>query len=56
MKINPHNHQEKYLKWKEKVKDGIPFLTKENSSLILQYLSDMEREINISLRKVSEDY
>jgi hypothetical protein len=31
MKIDPYNHKEKYLNWKEKVKDGIPGITKENS-------------------------
>jgi len=48
MKIDPYKHKERFLAWKEKVKEGIPNITKENSDLILQYLNDMERGVNIS--------
>jgi hypothetical protein len=52
MKIDPHHHKEKYFSWKEKVKDGIPELSKENSNLILQYVLDMEKGINVSAKNV----
>lgn len=46
MKIDPHKHKERYFKWKESLKDGIiNDLSKENSSLILKYLQDMENGI-----------
>ena len=48
MKIDPYKHKEKYLGWKERVKYGIPDISKENSDFILQYLIDMERGVNIS--------
>ncbi len=48
MRIDPYKHRERYLKWGEKVKNGIFDLSKENSDLILQYLNDMEKGINIS--------
>jgi hypothetical protein len=50
MKLDPYKHKEKYLKWKEKVKDGIPFISKENSDLTIQYLSDMERGLNVATK------
>ena len=48
MKIDPYKHKESYLAWKEKVKGGIPEISKQNSDLILQYVGDMEFGINIS--------
>lgn len=48
MKIDPYKHQERYYKWKDKVKYGIPNISKENSDLILRYLGDMEKGINIA--------
>ncbi len=48
MKIDPYNHKEKYLRWKESVKDGIPELSKANSDMILQYIFDMENGLNVS--------
>ena len=52
MKIDPYKHKERYLKWKEKVKSGIPRLNKENSGLVLNYLEDMEKGVNISSTNV----
>jgi integrase len=52
MKIDPYKHKEKYLGWREKVKEGISDTSKKNSELILQYLTDMERGINISTASV----
>ncbi len=48
MKIDPYKHKERYLNWKEKIKEGIPEISKENSDLILRYVFDMERGINIA--------
>lgn len=42
MKIDPYKHKERYENWKEKTKLGIPNISKIDSSLILQYLNDME--------------
>lgn len=48
MKIDPYKHKERYMNWKEKVKEGIPEISKFNSDLILKYLDNMEHGINIS--------
>jgi hypothetical protein len=58
MKIDPYKHEERYLKWKESVKERIPGISKNNSDLILKYLDDMENGLNISTknRKGSRSY
>jgi len=48
MKIDPYKHKERYLRWKEFTKGGIPDISVENSKIILQYLNDMEIGVNIS--------
>ena len=48
MKIDPYKHKEKFLSWKEKVKNGIPGISKQNSDTILHYISDMENGLNVS--------
>lgn len=48
MKIDPYKHEERYLAWKEKVRDGIPNLTKSNSDIILKYLYNMENGLNVA--------
>ena len=49
MKIDPYNHKKSYLKWKAKViETGIPGISKENSEIIIKYLTDMECGLNIS--------
>ena len=48
MKIDPHNHKERYLRWKERTNQNIEGLNELNSRIILKYLDDMERGINIS--------
>ena len=48
MKIDPYKHQEKFLNWKQKTKDGIPGINKINSDIILKYISDMENGLNVS--------
>ena len=49
MKIDPYNHKEKYLNWKEKITSkGIPDLSQNNSKIIINYIFDMEVGINIA--------
>ena len=52
MKIDPYKHKEKFLSWKEKVKDGIPDVSEQNSDTILRYISDMESGLNVSAKSV----
>src|SRR3989344_136385 len=49
MKVDSLKQKEKYLKWKESAKDGIPNLSKENSDLFLRFLHDWENGLNIPL-------
>jgi len=48
MKIDPYNHKRKYLDWKERTKNGIPGISMVNSDIILAYINDMEKGINVS--------
>jgi len=48
MKIDPYKHKEKFFRWKDNVKNGIIGISKPNSDIILQYISDMENGLNIS--------
>ncbi|MBI2449631.1 site-specific integrase [Candidatus Pacearchaeota archaeon] len=48
MKIDPHKNKERWIKWKENNKLRILRLSKENSDIILKYLKEMEKGINIS--------
>ncbi len=52
MKIDPYNHKERFLEWKKETKSRIPEISKENSDIILKYLEDMERGINVSSSSV----
>jgi len=52
MKIDPYKHKEVFLKWKDKTIDGIDGISKANSDLILQYISDMENGLNVSSKSV----
>jgi integrase len=52
MKIDPYNHKEKFLNWKQKTKEGIPGISKTNSDIILRYISDMENGLNVSSKSV----
>lgn len=52
MKIDPYNHKERFLKWKERVKDGIKNISRDNSDIILKYINDMEKGINIASSNV----
>ena len=48
MKIDPYNHKERYLEWKEKNRDRIRDLSEFNSRLVLDYLYDMENGLNVA--------
>ncbi|MEK6917816.1 MAG: hypothetical protein AABW51_02610 [Nanoarchaeota archaeon] len=48
MKIDPYKHKERYLKWRESVKEGISRINSYNSDLILKYLDDMENGMNVA--------
>jgi len=52
MKIDPYGHKQTYLNWKAKIRNRIPSLSKKNSDVILQYLSDMEKGLNVSAASV----
>jgi len=47
-RVDPYKHKERYLAWKESVKNGINGITPLNSEIILRYLNDMEKGVNIS--------
>jgi len=52
-KIDPYNHKERYLKWKQNAQHSeLGGLSSYNSNLILQYLDDMENGINIAICNV----
>jgi len=52
MKLDPYKHKERYLKWKEKTKDGIKGMGEYNFQLLKRYLSDMERGLNVATGSV----
>ena len=52
MKIDPYNHEGRYRAWQEQVKNGIEGISEVNSKLILQYVSDMEHGLNVSIKSV----
>ena len=47
-KIDPYNHERRYLIWKEKTQIAIPEISIDDSVIIKQYLTDMEAGINIA--------
>ncbi len=52
MKIDPYKHKEQFLRWQEQVKEGIGGISRANSNVILQYISDMASGLNISSHSV----
>lgn len=48
MKIDPYNHKEKFLNWKQATQHGIPGISEVNSDVILAYILDMEEGLNVS--------
>ena len=49
VKKDPHNHERRYLNWKEKTNEGIPDITKANSDIIKRFLQNMELGLNVSI-------
>ena len=51
VKIDPYNHEGSLTRWKDKVREfgGIPDISRQNSEIILKYLTDMELGINTSV-------
>ncbi|MGV8151772.1 MAG: hypothetical protein ACP5OG_01700 [Candidatus Nanoarchaeia archaeon] len=58
MKIDPHKNKERFLNWKDKNKSGIKGISKTDSKLVLDYLSDMEigQNIGIGSKKGGRSY
>lgn len=48
-KIDPYKSKEMWMNWKAKNQSGVPRLSNINSSLLMKYLDDMERGINVSI-------
>lgn len=49
MKIDTYKHKARYENWKARVKkEGIKELSKKNSDILLRYIFDMEKGININ--------
>ncbi|MEK6858352.1 MAG: hypothetical protein AABX53_00375 [Nanoarchaeota archaeon] len=49
MKIDPYNNKERYLAWQQSTTKGIPNISSQNSEIILHYLEDMERGLNVAI-------
>jgi integrase len=49
IKIDPYNNEASWLAWKKNNQERILGVSEENSKIILRYLGDMEKGINISL-------
>jgi len=52
VKIDPCKHEERWDRWKERTANGIPNISKTNSDLIIQYITDMEHGLNVSAKSV----
>jgi hypothetical protein len=48
MKVDPYNHQEKFLAWKDSLKGNIPEISEINSKIFLEYMFDMEQGLNVA--------
>jgi hypothetical protein len=48
VKFDPYKHQERYEKWREEIHSRISGISEINSNLILDYLDDMEKGVNIA--------
>ncbi|MFA5259108.1 MAG: hypothetical protein WC402_03450 [Candidatus Pacearchaeota archaeon] len=48
MKLDPYKNKERWISWKEKSSCVIPDISKINSDLVLRYLGDMEKGINVA--------
>lgn len=47
-KLDPFNHERRWANWKKSVEKGIPEISKANSDIILECLSDLEMGLNVS--------
>ena len=47
-KRDPYNYEKRWTNWKASVKNGIPELSKANSDIILECLTDLELGLNVS--------
>ena len=47
-KLDPFNHERRWKNWKKSVEKGIPEISKANSDIILECLSDLEMGLNVS--------
>lgn len=52
MKIDPYKHKERYLDWKKSIVQGVPGLSRANSDIVISYVTDMEKGINVSSMSV----
>lgn len=48
MKIDPYNHKRKYLNWKSNPRKNMFDISQTNQDLIIRYVEDMEKGINVS--------
>jgi integrase len=48
VRVDPHNSQEEYRRWKERNAAGIAGLSPENDQCVRRFLEDMERGMNIA--------
>ena len=48
VKVDPYNHKERFLEWKQSVEKGIDGLTHLNELMLKKYLSDMENGLNVA--------
>ena len=47
-KRDPYNHEKRWQNWKKSVRKGIPDISKANSDIILECLTDLELGLNVS--------
>ena len=51
VKLDPYKHQQKYLNWKQSITDsGIPDISPQNASVLMNYLEDVEQGLNVASR------
>ena len=48
MKIDPYKHKERYMKWKNSLKDINLGISEKNSKIFLEYMLDMEQGLNVA--------
>ena len=48
VKVDPYNHKERFLEWKQTSEKGIEGLTALNDCTLKHYLSDMENGLNVA--------